>query len=270
MTSVAIDERRRPAGVADGILTGAAGGWFAATLAGQAAFLYYIIAFYGPPTLAGNYHAWDRNPFLRKGYIAGDDIGNLAFAAHVAVAAVVTFGGLIQLLPQIRARAITFHRWNGRLFMLGAIVAGLSGLYIVWMRGEIESLSNAVAISLNGVLILVFAALAWGKVLKGDIAAHRRWAMRLFMVANGVFFLRMMVSAWFVLIQISPGPFFHVLEFASYLLPLAVLELYLRARRGGALGKIALAPVLAGLAALTSIGAFGFIMIFVQRVLSAA
>lgn len=270
MASVALDEMRRPARIADGILGGAASLWFAATLAGQAVFLFYIVAFYGPPTLGGNYEAWDKNPFLRKGYVEGDEIGNLAFAAHVVVAAIVTLGGLIQFIPRIRARAIGLHRWNGRLFMLGAIVAALSGLYMVWMRGDVGNLSNAVAISLNGALILVFAALAWSNVLRGNIAAHRRWAMRTYMVANGVFFIRMMVSAWLVLLQKSPGAFFHVLEFASFLLPLAVLELYLRAREGGAFGKIALAPVLAGFAALTAVGVFGFIMIFVQKILAAA
>jgi hypothetical protein len=47
------------------------------------------------------------------------------------------------------------------------------------------------------------------------------------------------------------------------------LELYLRARDGGAIGKLALAPLLVALAALTGVGVFGFIMIFVMRVLGA-
>lgn len=256
--------------LADAVLTGAASLWFVATLAGQAVFLYYIAAFYGPTTLTGDYEGWDKNPFLSKGYVAGDEMGNLAFAAHVMVALVVTFGGMFQFIPRIRAKAISFHRWNGRAFMLAALAGAFSGFYMVWFRGEIESWTNAAAISLNGVLILLFVFLALANVLAKNIPAHRRWAMRLFMVANGVFFLRLMVSAWLVIMQKSPGVLFHVMEFASYLLPLAVLELYLRARAGGAAGKIAMAPVFAAFAALTVVGVFGFIMVFVQKVLGAA
>lgn len=270
MSDPAASEAPKRSALADHILTGAASLWYIATFAGQLVFVFYIVAFYGPTTLTGNYADWDKNPFLRKGYVDGDEAGNSAFAAHVIVAAIVAFGGMLQFLPQIRAKAISFHRWNGRAFMLGSLAAAVSGFYMVWFRGPIESWTNALAISLNGGLIALFVLLALGNVLAGNIAAHRRWAMRLFMVANGVFFLRLMVSAWLVIMRKSPGALFHVLEFASYLLPLAVLELYLRAREGGALGKIALAPILVLFAALTGAGLFGFVMIFVVKALAAA
>jgi len=254
---------------ADKILTAGAALWFSATLAGQAVFFYYIAAFYGPTTLTGDYAGWDRNPFLRKGFIEGDEIGNLAFAAHVIVAAIVTFGGMIQFVPQIRARAIAFHRWNGRAFMIGACLAALSGLYMVWKHGEIGEIASAIAISLNGVLILVFVPLAWANAVAGNIPAHRRWAMRTFMVVSGVFFLRLMVSSWIVIMQKGPGALFQVLEFASYLAPLLLLEFYFRARAGGAFAKIAMAAVLAAVTGLIAVGIFGFYLVFVKTVLGA-
>ncbi len=256
--------------LADRILTGAASLWYVTTFAGQMVFVFYIAAFYGPTTLTGNYEGWDRNPFLRKGYVAGDETGNLAFAVHVMVAIAVTLGGMLQFLPRIRAKAISFHRWTGRIFMLGSLAAAVSGFYMIWFRGPIDDWTNAIAISLNGVLIVAFMFLALWNVLAKNIDAHRRWAMRLFMVANGVFFLRLIVSAWLVIMQKSPGALSHAFEFASYLAPLAVLELYLRARDGDAVGKIAMAPVLAAFASLTAVGVFGFIMIFVRKALDAA
>ncbi len=65
--------------------------------------------------------------------------------------------------------------------------------------------------------------------------AHRRWAMRTFMVASGVWFLRLGFFAWFVVtkgaLNLPEGAntvFAAVWPFGSYLLPLIVLELYLR------------------------------------------
>ena len=66
---------------------------------------------------------------LVHGYVPGDTPGNLAFAVHVMMAAIITFGGTLQLIPQIRARAISFHRWNGRLFIALAFGISLAGIF---------------------------------------------------------------------------------------------------------------------------------------------
>jgi hypothetical protein len=75
--------------LADSALKAAAHFWFVVAVIGQWAFLYYIVAFYGTSTLTGNFQAWTKNTFLHKGYIAGDTVGNLAFAAHALLAAVI-------------------------------------------------------------------------------------------------------------------------------------------------------------------------------------
>src|SRR4051794_1285179 len=71
--------------------------WFIAAVLGQWAFLHYIVAFYDAAALRHDFAAWNRNTFLLKGYVPGDTAGNLAFAAHVLLAAIVTLGGALQL-----------------------------------------------------------------------------------------------------------------------------------------------------------------------------
>ncbi|SDA57924.1 MULTISPECIES: hypothetical protein [unclassified Janthinobacterium] len=90
-------------------------------------------------------------------------------------------------------------------------------------------------------LVLVFAGLALKNVLRGDIAAHRRWALRLFLAVSGVWFFRVGLMFWLAVnggpAGFDPdtftGPALSFLAFAQYLLPLAVLEAYLRCRDGG-------------------------------------
>ncbi len=83
----------------------AAGFWFAATAFGQIAFLAYIVGFYGPTLVSGDFALWARNENLGHGYVPGNGLGNLLFAVHVGLAAVLTLGGLLQLLPALRRRA---------------------------------------------------------------------------------------------------------------------------------------------------------------------
>jgi Predicted membrane protein (DUF2306) len=222
---------------ADTALKGLAAYWLIVTVIGQSAFMFSIAVFYAAPALQGNFASWAKNKMLIKGYVAGDFIGNLIFSIHVALAAIVVFGGILQLIPQIRAYAPRFHRWNGRLFMSSLLIVCVVGLNLTWVRGTYLNTLGAFAISLNAVLIMVFATLAWRAIRAGDIASHRAWALRTFMVASGVWFMRVGYFGW-ILIHQAPvgmgekmdGPFDIFMAFGCYLLPLAVLELYLRAK----------------------------------------
>lgn len=236
--------------------------WFAAAVIGQLLFLYYIVVFYFPSTLTGNFQAWALNKMLIKGYVPGDTPGNLAFGAHVLMASVITFAGTVQLVPQIRARFPAVHRWVGRGFLTTAMGASLAGLYMTWARGTAEPLPG-IAISLDAILIVSFAVLAWRAARARDFASHRRWAMRAFLVANGVWFLRLGFAAYGLLHHLVgdaiPGmkTFFVVWNFGAYLVPLAILELYFRAKQGG--GPVARSAVAAGLVLVTAAMGVGIV-----------
>jgi hypothetical protein len=246
--------------IASRSLTCAAALWFFTAVAGQWLFVYYIASFYGPTVVSGDFPAWDRNRMLTDGYVAGDLVGNLFFASHVLTAALLTFGGTLQLVPQIRQRAIAFHRWNGRLFIVAAIGAALGGLYLQWVRGTAlrapTGLPSAIGTTLDGLLILVFAVMAWRAARNRNIAAHRAWATRLFLVVNGVWFLRVGFRAWMVLTGGAFGaqPFFSFWSFGAYLLPLVVYQLYLRTRTAAPPAQLAMAGSLVVLTLIMAVG----------------
>src|SRR5215469_201054 len=99
MSTAVLTNRLELNSVADKALNAAARFWLVVAVIGQWTFLYYIAAFYGPSTFTGNFQAWTKNTFLRMGYVRGDTAGNLAFAAHALLAAVIAFGGAMQLIP---------------------------------------------------------------------------------------------------------------------------------------------------------------------------
>jgi hypothetical protein len=246
--------------------------WFIVLFIGQGLFLYFILAFYAPGMMSGDLEGWNRHPMISDPYVRGDGLGNAAFASHIVLAVVITLGGTIQLIPWVRARAIGFHRWNGRAFMMAAIGASLSGFYAVWFRDAAsDDIVSDISISLNGTLILVFAGMAWRMAAMRNIDAHRRWALRAFMVTNGVFFLRFGFGGWLVMTQTPPSSeTFHIFAFLSYLLPLAITELYLRAKEGSLLSKRLMAGVIIVAAAYLATGFFGFYFVFMKTILGAA
>ncbi len=242
--------------------------WFVIAMAGMWLFVYYIAGFYGGPTLQGNFEAWSQKKNLLHGYVRGDTFGNLQFAAHVLLAAVMTLGGTLQLIPQLRARWPKLHRWTGRIFIILAITLSVSGLCLVWISGRHLHLFGGLAISLNAVLIITAAVMAWRYAMARDFAAHRRWALRTFVLANGVWFMRLGYMAWIIVNQ-GPvgitknmdGPFDRFWALGAFLLPLLVLEIYLRAKQsGGTSTRFATALLLLMSSALTVVGTFGAYM----------
>jgi hypothetical protein len=240
--------------------------WFIVAAIGQIAFIGFILAFYGVRTATGDFAGWNDKPLI-DGYIKGDDAGNIVFAAHVLLASVVTLGGLMQMIPALRRKWPKLHRWTGRTFLVVAIFMALSGVWLAVVRGTYLSVISAVAILINGFLILIFAGLAWRHAIKRRFEQHRRWAMRTFMVVSGVWFLRVGLMGWIVvnrgpvgMTNDMSGPADVVLTFGSYLIPLAFLELYGAAERSGdGLRKALAAALIVAASAFTATGVFGTI-----------
>ncbi len=239
--------------------------WFLVAVVGQWLFVYYIIVHFGGAVIKTDTESW--NDSTISGHVPGDTMGNLIFAMHVFMAAVITFGGTLQLVPQLRKRALALHRWNGRIFIFTAYIMAIGGLYLVWVRGSVLSTNGAWAITLNAVLILTFATLAIRTARARNITAHRKWALRAYLMVNGVWFFRVGFMAW-IMINQGPvgstenldGPFDLFWSYANFLLPLAVLELYLYTQnRAGARGKYAMAG---GLFLLTLLMGLGIVAAF--------
>lgn len=248
---------------ADRALRAAAVIWFVVAAAGQTAFGLYILGFYGPTALSGQFELWRRNENLVHGYVPGDASGNLAFLFHVTLAAALVFGGLAQLTPALRQRAPWFHRWTGRVYIASAFAVAAAGLFLNAQRGA--GGFDPAAITLNAILIFLFGGVALGFAMARQIDSHRRWAMRLFLAVGGVWFLRVGMAAFLMAaMTVAPslkakvGDAFAVWSYGSYLVPLVVLQLYFLSKDRGSNGaKVAMTALLGGLTLVMAAGSAG-------------
>jgi uncharacterized membrane protein len=214
--------------------------WYVVTVASQLTFALYVALFYGGAVAQGDLTLWNRT--LPKGYVPGETLGNIAIATHLGLAIVILLAGALQLVPLVRQRAPALHRASGRVFLVGSVVTATSGLWMLLVRkaGAGDAVQH-LASTLNTILILLFAALAWRNAVARRISVHRRWALRLFVVTGGVWCFRVGLQFWLFImggpVGFNPrtftGPFLSIWTYGAYLLPLLVLELYLRAKARG-------------------------------------
>jgi hypothetical protein len=260
MAVAALTGERAP--LADAALKGAAALWFIIAFAGMMTFAVYIAIFYAGTALDGRWDEWNKR--LITGLIEGDIAGNAALVAHLVLAAVITFCGPLQFVPAIRKHAIGFHRWNGRIYITTALVISLGAIYMIATRGA--GGFNAIAIQINALLIMACAAMTLRAVLRRNIPAHHRWALRTFLLVSGVWFLRVGYVFLGVLFQGRPpgvsdnldGPTDFALAYISFFAPLLVLQLYFWAKDSpAAVPKWTMSVVLAAISLVTAVGVVG-------------
>lgn len=255
-------------------LAAAAAFWFSIAFTGHLIFVLYIVALYGVSLIQGDFERW--NAMMPVGYTEGDITGNIFIGLHLLLAAIISIGGPLQIIPKLRAWVPRFHRWNGRVYVTTAVIISFTGFYLTWIRGSSGvpfiidgAFFMDIAITINGILIILFAGIAIRYAMARNFAVHRKWALRLFMVVSGVWFFRVGLMLWLLIHQrpagFDPatfqGSFLTFLSFAQYLLPLLFLEIYFWAQeRAGQTGKIGTAVLIAVLTIAMGAGIFGATM----------
>ena len=170
---------------------------FILAVVGQWIFVYYIVKFYGGIVVSGAYEKV--NEQLPHGIIEGDVIGNAMLAVHLFLAAVITFAGPLQFFPVIRKQFPVFHRWNGRIYFVTAILTASAGLYMNFTRGAHGGFLMALGNGSNALLIMAFSTMAWRTAMNRDFKAHKKWAVRAFVMVSGVWFFRVGYGLWILL-----------------------------------------------------------------------
>src|SRR5579863_2723000 len=267
MSTAVISHRLEFHSLADAALKAAVRFWFAIAVIGQSIFFFAVASFYGVTAVRGNWQAW--NKFMTHGNIPGRPLGNFVVSIHVFSAAIIILAGMLQLIPQIRNRFPVFHRWLGRIYVVTAFTLSSAGLYLLWIRGSVGDVWQHLGSTLNALLIMVCAVMALRYAIARDLRTHRRWALRLYLVVSASLFIRAGIflsgllnhGPWGFDPVTFTGPFLTFISFAQYLVPLGVLELYLRAQeRPGAALRMGVAALLFVLTLAMGAGLFGVAM----------
>ena len=204
--------------------------WFITATIGQYAFGLYVILYFGTTAATDRFSIWNKSLF--SGIIPGDWLGNVSLVFHILLASVILFGGPLQFMHFIRNRFRRFHRYLGRVYVTLAVLISLTGVIMTIMDKSFGSFFVQLATSVSAIYICWFAVMTFKNAIRRNIQTHRRWALRLFMMANGVWFIRVWPNAWRLLNNDLFGSYpENAVVFFTYIVPLQLilLELYFAA-----------------------------------------
>ncbi len=235
----------------------------------SAIFGVYILAYYGGAIPASTLEDW--NATLPKLYEAHTPAASVGIGAHFFAGSVLLLLGPVQLIGWIRAKAPAVHRWTGRIYALAAFAAGVGGLTFIAMKGTVGGTMMDVAFAAYGALMVVAAVQTVRHAMARRIDVHRAWAIRLFALAIGSWLYRIGYGLFFAIggrdkpghTEVFSGWFDYVMDWAFFVPPLIVAEMFIRARRSQAttVGRLGATTTLAFGAAFIAYATFFFTLV---------
>ena len=148
---------------------------------------------------------------------------------HLSGGVLTLLLGWLQFIGRLRKAYPRFHRWTGRVYLIGLLVAatGATAMMLTTPLGWTTAYAFAVMIG----AWLTTALLAWLAVRKGDIAAHRDWMRRNYIITFAFVTFRLAGKIPGLYSLGSLPEVFTTFGWMSWTVPLLLSEAFLAARR---------------------------------------
>ncbi|KAK0615155.1 hypothetical protein B0T17DRAFT_592940 [Bombardia bombarda] len=111
---------------------------------------------------------------------------------HLVTILPASFLACFQFVPAIRHKLMLFHRINGYLVILLALLATI-GAFMITRRSQGGGVETQTALGLLGVMFLVSLALAYVNVKRLQLEQHRAWMLRAWFYAGSIITLRLIL-----------------------------------------------------------------------------
>lgn len=168
-------------------------------------------------TVYGKYHQQNPEAYAmfweRRGWLF----------THLAGGVLTIVLGPIQMLLQRRITHLSVHRWLGRLYFLGMLVASLGAVGLITTSPAPDEIRGAFAATT--LVWLVTGSVAWRAIRRKRVLVHRRWMIRNYLVTLAPIVFRLFLGLA-VAAGVAPSPrFIAALLLSSWCVPLLAYEI---------------------------------------------
>ncbi|MDA2384532.1 DUF2306 domain-containing protein [Bacillus cereus] len=148
---------------------------------------------------------------------------------HITTSIVALVIGPFTLSTKFRERNINRHRIVGRIYMVGILLGGVSGLYLSFYATG--GLVAKLGFGLLSILWLASAYQALHRVKNKKIKEHRNWMIRNYSLTFGAVTLRIWLPLFIVLFGIERFELsYAIIAWLAWVPNLIVAELFIRKR----------------------------------------
>ena len=145
---------------------------------------------------------------------------------HIGAMMLAVVSGPFQFLRSLRERHLAFHRALGRVYIAGALVGALGGVYMAQFSAS--GTVSDVGFLLLGSGVLIATTYALVRIRTGNVQSHREWMTRSYALIFGAVTLRLYLP--FLEAAFGEQVGYAVVAWVSWVPNLVVAEWFVRTR----------------------------------------
>lgn len=167
-------------------------------------------------TVYGKYHQLDPAAYTmfwtRRGWLW----------THLAGGALTLLLGPVQFLTRWPRPYPHLHRWTGRVYMTGMLIASMGATGLIATSPAPFAIRTAFAATALAWLATALTGLI--TIRRGRVRPHRRWMLRNYLVTLSPITFRALIEVPGMMAFASPQVMIPILLWSSWLLPLLICE----------------------------------------------
>jgi len=149
---------------------------------------------------------------------------------HIGGGALTVLLGALQFLPQLRRNWPRVHRWTGRTFLLGMLIACVGAVGLILTSPAPDAIRTA--FGATALAWLATAFMGYRAIRRGQVDVHRRWMIGCYLVTLAPITFRALIRIPGMMELASPMVMIPTLLWLSWAAPLLVYGLGVSLVRG--------------------------------------
>lgn len=160
--------------------------------------------------------------------LTDDNLWFLMLRIHILLALISIITGPLGVIKGIREKSRTFHRWNGRIYVLSIILNFIPGIYVSFFATG--GLPSIIGFLILNTLWLTTTILGYWYIKRQKVLLHSQWITRSFFLSFANITIYIFVAISHNLLNFSYGSSYTIAVWLSWSLNLLLSEFLIRRR----------------------------------------
>ncbi|WHP43519.1 DUF2306 domain-containing protein [Lysinibacillus boronitolerans] len=150
----------------------------------------------------------------------------LMIRVHIILAIIALLTGPLGIIKRLRLKSLTFHRWNGRVYVLSIVLNFIAGLYVSFFATG--GWPSTIGFLILNTLWLITTILGYIYIKRKDVLRHSQWIIRSFFLSFANMIIYIMVAITHNGLDLSYDLSYTIAVWLSWIFSLAIAEIVIR------------------------------------------
>jgi uncharacterized membrane protein len=150
----------------------------------------------------------------------------LMIRVHIILAIIALLTGPLGIINRLRLKSLTFHRWNGRVYVLSIVLNFIPGLYVSFFATG--GWPSTIGFIILNTLWLITTIFGYIYIKRKDVLRHSQWITRSFFLSFANMIIYIIVAISHNGLGLSYGLSYTIAVWLCWIFNLVIAEIVIR------------------------------------------